>query len=73
MAIAGTALRSKDGSDVAEAGFIPARTWHNVTNIGDEPMQVYAIYAPAHHKPGKLHGTAADAASDTDDRMVSSV
>ena len=30
---------------------IPARTWHNVTDIGDEPMQVYAIYAPAHHKP----------------------
>jgi len=46
---------------------IPAGTWHNVTNIGDEPMQVYAIYAPAHHKPGKVHRTAADAASDRDD------
>jgi len=46
---------------------IPAGTWHNITNIGDEPMQVYAIYAPAHHKPGKVHRTAADAASDTDD------
>ncbi len=34
---------------------VPAGTWHNVTNIGDEPMQLYAIYAPAHHKPGKLH------------------
>jgi hypothetical protein len=30
-------------------------------------MQVYAIYAPAHHKPGKIHETAADAAADTDD------
>ena len=46
---------------------IPAGTWHNVTNIGEEPMQVYAIYAPAHHKPGKVHETAADAAADTDD------
>ena len=46
---------------------IPAGTWHNVTNIGQEPMQVYAIYAPAHHKPGKVHETASDAEVDTDD------
>jgi len=46
---------------------VPAGTWHNITNIGDEPMQVYAIYAPAHHKPGKMQATATDAASDTDD------
>ena len=46
---------------------IPAGTWHNVTNIGAEPMQVYALYAPAHHKPGKIHRTAAEAAADTDD------
>jgi mannose-6-phosphate isomerase-like protein (cupin superfamily) len=46
---------------------VPAGTWHNVINIGKEPMQVYAIYAPAHHKPGKIHKTAADAAADKDD------
>jgi len=46
---------------------VPAGTWHNVTNVGTEPMQVYAIYAPAHHKPGKVHSTAADAEADTDD------
>jgi mannose-6-phosphate isomerase-like protein (cupin superfamily) len=46
---------------------IPAGTWHNVTNIGDEPMQLYAIYAPSHHKPGKIHRTAQDAADDADD------
>ncbi|MEO6225425.1 MAG: cupin domain-containing protein [Sphingomicrobium sp.] len=46
---------------------VPAGSWHNVTNIGDEPMQVYAVYAPAHHKPGKIHRTAADAAADQDD------
>lgn len=55
--------------DVADGwcALIPAGTWHNVTNIGTEPMQVYAIYAPAHHKPGKIHDTAASAAADTDD------
>ncbi len=47
---------------------VPAGTWHNITNVGDVPMQVYAIYAPAHHQPGKIHKTALDAASDTDDR-----
>lgn len=46
---------------------VPAGTWHNITNIGDEPMQVYAIYAPAHHKPGKIHGTAEDDRNDQDD------
>jgi len=50
---------------------VPAGTWHNVSNIGDEPMQLYAIYAPAHHKPGKVHSTAADAAADTDDEPAS--
>lgn len=46
---------------------VPAGSWHNVTNIGEEPMQVYAVYAPAHHKPGKIHKTASDAATDVDD------
>jgi mannose-6-phosphate isomerase-like protein (cupin superfamily) len=46
---------------------VPAGSWHNVTNIGDEPMQVYTIYAPAHHKPGKVQRTAAEAEADTDD------
>jgi hypothetical protein len=34
-------------------------------------MQLYAIYAPAHHTPGKVHVTAADAATDTDDDPAS--
>jgi mannose-6-phosphate isomerase-like protein (cupin superfamily) len=50
---------------------IPAGSWHNITNIGDEPMQVYVIYAPAHHKPGKVHKTAADAENDKDDEPAS--
>jgi mannose-6-phosphate isomerase-like protein (cupin superfamily) len=51
--------------------FVPAGTWHNVTNIGNVPMQLYAIYAPAHHKPGKVQVTAADAEADTDDKPAS--
>ena len=46
---------------------VPAGTWHNVTNIGSELMQLYAVYAPTHHKPGKIHQTASDAAWDKDD------
>ncbi|MGK7867690.1 cupin domain-containing protein [Falsiroseomonas sp. E2-1-a20] len=46
---------------------VPAGTWHNITNIGPTPMQVYAIYAPAHHKPGKVQATAAAAEADQDD------
>jgi len=39
---------------------VPAGSWHNITNIGDEPMQVYTIYAPQHHAPGKIHVTKSD-------------
>lgn len=46
---------------------IPAGSWHNVINTGDVPMQLYAIYAPAHHKPGKIHRTSSEAEADTDD------
>jgi len=47
---------------------VPAGTWHNITNTGTTPMQVYAIYAPAHHKPGKMQATAAVAEADKDDQ-----
>jgi mannose-6-phosphate isomerase-like protein (cupin superfamily) len=43
---------------------VPAGTWHNVTNIGDEPLQLYAVYAPVHHAPGRIHSTAEDAEQD---------
>lgn len=44
--------------------FVPAGTWHNVTNIGDEPLHLYAVYAPVHHAAGKVHATVADADRD---------
>ncbi len=50
---------------------VPAGTWHNIKNTGPAPMQLYTIYAPAHHKPGKVQATAAAAAADTDDEPAS--
>lgn len=46
---------------------VPAGTWHNITNIGTTPMQVYTIYAPAHHRPDNVQASAAVAQADTHD------
>lgn len=43
---------------------VPAGKWHDVINTGDEPMQVYAVYAPTHHAQGIVQATAADAERD---------
>lgn len=32
--------------------FVPAGTWHNVTNIGKTPLKLTSIYSPPNHKPG---------------------
>lgn len=46
------------------AVFVPAGTWHNITNIGDGPMRLYAIYGPPDHVKGTVHKTQADAEKD---------
>ena len=43
---------------------VPAGTWHDVVNTGDEPLQLYAVYAPSHHAQGKVHESAEDAEKD---------
>ena len=43
---------------------VPAGIWHNVTNIGDEPLKVYAIYGPPEHPAGTVHATKAEADAD---------
>ena len=43
---------------------VPAGHWHDVVNTGDEPLQLYAVYAPSHHAQGKVHETAEDAERD---------
>jgi mannose-6-phosphate isomerase-like protein (cupin superfamily) len=49
--------------DVADDDVIlvPAGSWHNVTNTGDEPLRLYSIYGPAEHEPGTVHLTKAEA------------
>ena len=40
--------------------FIPAGTWHNLINMGNEPLKLYSIYAPPQHPKGTVHKTKAD-------------
>ncbi len=46
------------------AVMVPAGTWHNITNIGDQTMKVYALYAPPEHPHGTVHPTKAEADAD---------
>ncbi|MBD3783255.1 MAG: cupin domain-containing protein [Micrococcales bacterium] len=52
--------------EVTDGGavFVPAGTWHNVTALGDDPVRLYAIYAPRDHVPGTIHRTKGDAETD---------
>ena len=43
---------------------VTAGPWHNVTSIGDEPIGLYAGYAPVHHSVGAVQVTADDAKRD---------
>ncbi len=51
-------LEQEVGADWAV--IVPKGVWHNITNIGDEPMKLYSIYAPPHHPHGTVHQTQAD-------------
>lgn len=56
----------KDG----DAFIVPAGTQHNVINTSAEnPLKIYTIYAPPHHKDGTIHQTKAEADSDTEDHI----
>ncbi len=48
--------------------FVPAGTWHNVTNVGDEPLKLYTLYGPADHVHGTLHKTQQDALDDPNEQ-----
>ena len=39
---------------------VPAGSWHNITNIGQEPLKVYSLYAPPEHPHGTVHVTKAE-------------
>lgn len=42
-----------------DAIFVPAGSWHNVTNTGETPLKLYSIYAPSEHPHGTVHETKA--------------
>lgn len=52
-----------DGSAI----IVPAGAEHNVINTGEEPLKLYTIYSPAHHKDGIVRATREEAEADEED------
>ncbi|MBO4998862.1 MAG: cupin domain-containing protein [Lachnospira sp.] len=46
---------------VGDTIFVPAKTWHNIINIGRIPLKLSSIYAPPHHPAGTIQHTREDA------------
>lgn len=56
----------KDGSAI----IVPAGAEHNVINTSDsEPLQIYTLYSPPHHRDGVIHKTKAEADADMTDHL----
>lgn len=56
----------KDGTGI----IIPAGAKHNVINLSaTDPMKIYTLYSPPHHKDGTIHKTKADAEADQSDHI----
>lgn len=36
---------------------IPAGSWHNILNIGDDELKLYSLYAPPHHPHSTIQET----------------
>lgn len=62
-------LRETHDVKADDAFIVPAGTWHNVINAGDEPLKLYTVYSPANHERGTVHKTKAeaDAAEEAED------
>lgn len=49
---------------------IPEGTRHNIVNLSaNEPMKLYTLYTPPHHKDGTIHKTKSEAAADMSDHF----
>lgn len=46
---------------------IPAGSWHNILNIGDDELKLYSLYAPPHHPHSTIQETYEIAMSEEDD------
>ena len=66
LTIDGESHEVTDGS----AFIIPAGSKHNVVNTStDQPLKLYTLYSPPHHKDGTVHATKEDAEADTEDHL----
>lgn len=64
----GKAVLNGASHDIADGSaiLVPAGVKHNIINTGTEPMKLYTIYMPPHHRDGVVHKTKAEAESDTE-------
>lgn len=46
---------------------VPASLRHNIVNTGSEPLKLYTLYLPPHHKDGTVHMTKEQALSDDEE------
>lgn len=54
-------LQMQQCLQTGEAVFIPAGTWHNIINMGREPLKLSSVYAPPQPPHGTVHLTKQDA------------
>ena len=62
---AGVERRPVNAGDVV---VVPAGTQHNFIANGGQPLKLFTMYTPPHHRPGTVHATKADADADTADK-----
>ena len=56
----------KDG----DVFIVPAGTEHNVINLSaTQPLKLYTVYSPPHHKDETIHKTKSDASADSKDHI----
>lgn len=64
VVIEGVETELTDGSAVV----VPAGASHNVINTSEtEPLKLYTIYSPPHHREGVVHPTKQDAEADNEE------
>ncbi|GAB3021523.1 cupin domain-containing protein [Niabella terrae] len=68
---AGTGIVLIDGNEFevkdGDAVIIPAGARHNVVNKGSDPLRMYTLYAPPHHKDGIVRATRQEALDNEED------
>ncbi|MEK7615078.1 MAG: cupin domain-containing protein [Patescibacteria group bacterium] len=64
----GTAILNDISHDLADGSVIlvPAGVKHNIINSESDPMKLYTLYMPPHHRDGVTHKTKAEGEADTE-------